>query len=51
MERYLLFDGRCAKCNKLAKALEKEVNGWFVANNIRETEMLHYLNRATRIGS
>lgn len=46
MERYLLFDGRCAKCNKLAKALEKEVNGWFVANNIRETEMLHYLNRA-----
>lgn len=46
MKRYLLFDASCMKCGKLARAIEKDVNGWLTANSLRDPEMQALLNLA-----
>ena len=45
MKRYLLFDSGCIKCSKVARTIEKEVNGWLVADSLHNPQMQELLDR------
>ncbi len=46
MQRYLLFDGGCAFCTKLAQNIEREADGWVRARSLHDADMQALLSRA-----
>jgi predicted DCC family thiol-disulfide oxidoreductase YuxK len=46
MELSLLFDSGCAVCTKLARAIERETEGWLAARSLHEPEVRALLDQA-----
>lgn len=46
MRRTLLFDSGCAPCTGLARAIERETDGWLVARSLHEPDVRALLDNA-----
>lgn len=45
MKRYLLFDAGCPACTGVARAIERESNGWLTARSLHDHEMRALLRK------
>ncbi len=46
MKRYLLFDAGCPACTRVARAIERESNGWLTARSLHDPKMQALLRKA-----
>jgi len=46
MQRTLLFDSGCALCTGLARAIEREADGWLIARSLQEPDIRALLDTA-----